>query len=111
MLAAVPGIRDIGMTTNGLLLADQAAPLFDAGLRRINISLDTLDAVRFREVSRRDGLDKVIDGIMAAKAAGFRPVKINAVAIRGLTEHEVVPLAKFCREHGFEMRFIEYMPI
>lgn len=111
MIAKVPGIRDIGLTTNGLLLADQAKPLYDAGLRRINISLDALDEARFRQVARRDGLPLVIAGIHAAKAAGFDPVKINAVAIRGVTEHEVVPLARFAREHGLEMRFIEYMPI
>jgi GTP 3',8-cyclase len=111
MIAAIPGIKDIGLTTNGILLADQAQELFDAGLRRINISLDTLDPERFRQVSRRDGLDKVLQGIEAAKRAGFKPIKINAVSIRGITEHEVVPLGRFAREHGLEMRFIEYMPI
>jgi cyclic pyranopterin phosphate synthase len=111
MLARVPGIRDIGLTTNGLLLADQAQPLFDAGLRRINVSLDCLDAERFRKITRRDGVEKVIAGILAARKAGFDPVKINAVSIRGFTEPEVVPLARFAREHGLEMRFIEYMPI
>lgn len=111
MIVRIPGIKDVGLTTNGLLLAHQAQPLFDAGLRRINISLDALDPVRFREVSRRDGLDQVIAGILAAKSAGFEPVKINAVSIRGVTENEVVPLARFAREHGLEMRFIEYMPI
>ncbi len=111
MLGAVPGLKDIGLTTNGILLADQAQELFDAGLRRINISLDTLDPDRFRQLARRDGLDKVLDGIHAAKRAGFDPVKINAVSIRGITEHEVIPLARFAREHGLELRFIEYMPI
>jgi cyclic pyranopterin phosphate synthase len=111
MIAAVPGIRDIGLTTNGLLLAAHAKQLFDAGLRRLNVSLDTLDAGRFRELARRDGLDDVIAGLMAAKAAGFHPIKVNAVAIRGFIEHDAVPLARFCREQGFEMRFIEYMPI
>jgi cyclic pyranopterin phosphate synthase len=111
MLSAVPGIRDLGLTTNGLLLADQAKPLYDAGLRRINISLDALDPVRFRQLARRDGLDKVLAGIFAAKQAGFAPVKINAVSIRGITEAEVVPLARFAREQGLEMRYIEYMPI
>jgi len=111
MIAGIAGIRDVGLTTNGLLLAEQARALYEAGLRRINISLDTLDPVRFREVTRRDGIEKVIDGILAAKAAGFKPVKINAVSMRGLTEQEVVPLARFAREHGLEMRFIEYMPI
>lgn len=111
MLVAVPGIKDVGLTTNGILLAAQARPLHDAGLRRINVSLDTLDPDRFRQLTRRDGLEKVIEGILAAKAAGFAPVKINAVSIRGITEHEVVPLARFARDHGLEMRFIEYMPI
>ena len=111
LLADVPGIKDIGLTTNGLLLAQQAQALYDAGLRRINISLDTLDAERFREVSRREGLEQVLAGIAAAKSAGFQPIKINAVSIRGLTEHEVVPLARYAREHGLELRFIEYMPI
>ena len=111
MIVRVPGIKDVGLTTNGLLLAQQAQPLFDAGLRRINISLDALDPGRFRQLTRRDGLEHVIAGIQAAKRAGFDPVKINAVSIRGVTEHEVVPLALFAREHALEMRFIEYMPI
>jgi cyclic pyranopterin phosphate synthase len=111
MLAEIPGIRDIGLTTNGILLADQAQALYDAGLRRINISLDTLDPDRFRQLARRDGLDKVLEGIFAAKKAGFDPIKLNAVSIRGITEHEVIPLARFARQHGLEMRFIEYMPI
>jgi cyclic pyranopterin phosphate synthase len=111
MICAIPGIRDVGLTTNGLLLAQQAQPLYDAGLRRINVSLDCLDPDRFRALTRRDGLESVLAGIEAAKRAGFDPVKINAVSIRGFTEHEVVPLAQFARLHGLEMRFIEYMPI
>ncbi len=111
MLCAIDGIRDVGVTTNGILLADQAQALYDAGLRRMNVSLDTLDPERFRQLTRRDGLDKVIDGILAAKRAGFAPVKVNAVSIRGVNEQDVVPLARFAREHGLEMRFIEYMPI
>jgi cyclic pyranopterin phosphate synthase len=111
MVADVPGIKDVGLTTNGLLLANQAQALFDAGLRRINVSLDTLDPGRFREVSRRDGLEHVLAGIEAAKNAGFSPIKINAVTIRGLTDQDVVPLARFAREHELELRLIEYMPI
>jgi cyclic pyranopterin phosphate synthase len=111
LLCDVPGIKDVGLTTNGILLAEQARPLYDAGLRRINVSLDTLDPARFHAITRRDGVERVIDGIRAAKRAGFDPVKVNAVSIRGFTETEVVPLAKFAREHGLEMRFIEYMPI
>jgi cyclic pyranopterin phosphate synthase len=110
MVAVIPGIRDVGLTTNGLLLADQAQALYDAGLRRINISLDTLDPARFRELTRRDGLERVIEGIHAAKRAGFDPIKINAVSIRGLTEVEVGPLGRFAREYGLDLRFIEYMP-
>jgi cyclic pyranopterin phosphate synthase len=110
-LVGISGIRDVGLTTNGILLAPLAKPLWDAGLRRINISLDTLDAEKFREVTRRPGLEHVIEGILAAKAAGFAPVKINAVAIKGLNESDIVPLARFGREHGLELRFIEYMPL
>ncbi len=111
MLVAVPGIRDVGLTTNGILLENHAERLYEAGLRRINISLDALDPGRFRQMTRRDGVERVIAGILAAKRAGFEPVKINAVSVRGVTEAEVVPLARFAREHGLEMRFIEYMPI
>ncbi len=111
MIADIPGVRDLGLTTNGILLADQAQRLFDAGLRRLNVSLDTLSPDRFRQITRRDGLERVIAGILAARLAGFDPIKVNAVSIRGFTEDEVVPLARFAREHGLEMRFIEYMPI
>jgi cyclic pyranopterin phosphate synthase len=111
MLCEIEGIRDVGVTTNGILLADQAQALYDAGLRRINVSLDTLDPARFRQLTRRDGLDRVLDGILAAKRAGFAPVKVNAVVIRGTNEQDVVPLARFARLNGLEMRFIEYMPI
>ncbi|HEX3146977.1 MAG TPA: GTP 3',8-cyclase MoaA [Gemmataceae bacterium] len=111
MLVAIPGLHDLGLTTNGLLLAAQARSLRDAGLRRLNVSLDTLDADRFRELSRRDGLDQVLNGLAVARDAGFERIKVNAVAIRGLTELDVVPLAHYCRDSGFDLRFIEYMPI
>jgi len=111
MIADIPGIRDIGLTTNGILLAEQAQALFDAGLRRLNVSLDTLDVGRFRELTRRDGLDKVLHGIEVAKKVGFEPIKLNAVCIRGFTELDVLPLAKYARDNGLELRFIEYMPI
>ncbi|MBX9678284.1 MAG: GTP 3',8-cyclase MoaA [Gemmataceae bacterium] len=111
MLVAIPGIKDVGLTTNGITLDDHAQRLRDAGLRRINISLDTLDEERFRQIARRPGADRVIAGILAAKKAGFDPVKVNGVAIRGTTEEDIVPLCRFAREHGLEMRFIEYMPI
>ena len=80
-------------------------------MRRLNVSLDTLDPGRFRELTRRDGLEKVLAGLDAAKRAGFDPIKVNAVASAAFTEHDVVPLARYCREHGLELRFIEYMPI
>jgi cyclic pyranopterin phosphate synthase len=111
MIAKVEGIADIGVTTNGILLAEQAGPLFDAGLRRLNVSLDALDPGRFRALTRRDGVEKVLAGLDAAKRVGFAPIKVNAVAIRGFAEHDVVPLARYCRDNGFELRFIEYMPI
>jgi len=110
-LVGIEGIGDVGLTTNGLLLAGAARALRDAGLERINVSLDTLDPGRFRELTRREGLEQVIEGILAAKAAGFEPIKLNAVAIRGVTEPDVVPLARFAREHGLGLRFIEYMPL
>jgi len=110
-IAAIDGIRDIGLTTNGILLAPMARALWDSGLRRINVSLDTMDSAKFQQLTRRTGFEQVIEGIHAAKAAGFQPVKINAVAIKGVTEHDVVPLARFAREHGLELRFIEYMPL
>lgn len=110
-LARIPGIKDIGLTTNGILLAPLAEALWDAGLRRINVSLDTMDPARFTELTRRSGFEQVIEGILAAKRAGFDPVKINAVAIKGVTEGDVAPLARFAREHALELRFIEYMPL
>jgi GTP 3',8-cyclase len=111
MIAAISGIKDVGLTTNGILLAPMARALWDAGLRRINVSLDTLDPARFEQLTRRTGVEQVIEGILAAKSAGFRPVKLNAVAIKGMTEDDVVPLGMFAREHGLELRFIEYMPL
>jgi cyclic pyranopterin phosphate synthase len=107
----VPGITDVGLTTNGILLADQANDLYAAGLRRLNVSLDTLDPARFRLLARRGGLERVLAGLETARRIGFAPIKVNAVAIRGFAEFDVVPLARFCRERGLELRFIEYMPI
>ena len=90
-LAAIPGIKDIGLTTNGILLAPVARTLWDAGLRRINVSLDTMNADKFQELTRRTGFEQVIEGILAAKETGFDPVKVNAIAMRGVTEDDVVP--------------------
>lgn len=110
-LATIPGIEDIGLTTNGILLADQAADLYAAGLRRINVSLDALTAEKFRQFTRRDGFENVMAGIKAAQRAGFDPVKVNAVSVRGMTEEEIVPFGHFARDTGVDVRFIEYMPL
>jgi len=109
-LAAIPGIRDLALTTNGVFLSDLAAPLFDAGLRRINVHLDTLDRERFRQITRRDDLDKVLAGLDACHSLGYR-VKLNAVAVKNLVEPDIVPLATYARERGFEVRYIEFMPL
>jgi cyclic pyranopterin phosphate synthase len=111
MLAEIPGVDDLGLTTNGLLLAPHAAALRDAGLQRINVSLDTLDEGRFRQIARRDGLGQVLEGVAEAKRVGLAPVKVNAVIIRGVNDVDVVPLARWARAEWHEMRFIEYMPI
>ncbi len=105
------GPIDVAMTTNGATLRSLAGTLRDAGLRRVNISLDTLDRERFKEMTRRDELGHVLDGIDAACDAGFDPVKINAVVMRGVNDDEIVDLATFGRERGVEVRFIEWMPL
>src|SRR5579884_2091012 len=110
-LAAIEGVRDLSLTTNGVLLADQAQALYDAGLRRINVHLDTLDRERFRQITRRDELARVLEGLETARRLGFGPIKINAVAVKNLVEPDIVPLARFGREHGYELRFIELMPL
>lgn len=110
-LCSISQLKEIGLTTNGILLDQQAQPLFDAGLRRINISLDTLDREKFKQYTRRDNLDKVLAGIEAAQNVGFESIKINAVAIQGMTEQDLVSLGQFARETGIEVRFIEFMPL
>lgn len=107
----IRGIRDLALTTNGLLLKNAAQPLFDAGLRRLNIHLDTLDRNRFHAITRRDDFDRVIAGIEAAIATGFSVIKLNAVAVQGLTDPDVIPLVRFGRERNIEVRFIEFMPL
>ncbi|HKW99648.1 MAG TPA: GTP 3',8-cyclase MoaA [Bryobacteraceae bacterium] len=110
-LASIPGIEDLALTTNAVLLSEMAAPLYDAGLRRINIHLDTLDRERFMAITRRDDLRKVLAGIEACLRLGCGPIKLNAVAVKGLTEPDIVPIARFCRERNIEPRFIEFMPL
>jgi cyclic pyranopterin phosphate synthase len=111
MLAALPGIDDLALTTNGILLEEQAADLKRAGLERLNISLDTLNEATFQKISRREGLDRVLAGIAAAQKHNFKSIRLNAIAIQGLTEAEILPLARFARERALELRFIEYMPL
>jgi cyclic pyranopterin phosphate synthase len=111
MLAAIPGIDEIALTTNGILLAEQARALKDAGLSRVNISLDALTEETFRRISRRDGLDRVLAGIQAAKAVGFPRIRLNTVAIKGITEPEIPALARYARDERMELRFIEFMPL
>ena len=110
-LAAVPGLDDIALSTNGLLLAEQAQALKKAGLHRLNVSLATLDPEAFQQIARRDGLQRVLEGIFTAQQVGFKRIRLNAVAIRGISERQVVPLARFAREHRLELRFIEFMPL
>lgn len=110
-LARLPGIDDLAMTTNGLLLTQYAGPLREAGLQRLNISLDTMREETFQQITRRQGLDRVLAGIEAAQRAGFERIRLNAVSLIGTTEDEVVPLADFARSRGLELRFIEFMPL
>ncbi len=112
MLAAVPGVHDLSLTTNGVLLDRYAGPLVDAGLRRVNVSLDSLSHVRFAEITRRDALDRVLAGLAAAEAhPELSPIKVNCVAIRGFTEAEVPAFAELARRKPYVVRFIEFMPL
>ena len=110
-LSHIPGIEDIALTTNGSRLGDMAGALRSAGLNRINVSIDSLDPERFRRITKRGDLDDVLKGLFAAKEAGLYPIKINAVIERGVNEEDVLPLVEFGRDHGFVMRFIEYMDV
>ncbi len=112
LLAQTPGVRDLSLTTNGVLLDRLAAPLVAAGLRRINVSLDSLSHVRFAELTRRDALDQVLRGLEEAERhPELRPIKVNCVAIKGFTESEVPALAELARRKPYVVRFIEFMPL
>ncbi len=112
LLAAIPGVDDLSLTTNGVLLDRYAGPLVAAGLRRINVSLDSLSHVRFAEITRRDALDAVLRGLEAAERhPELRPIKINCVAVKGFTETEVPALAELARRKPYVVRFIEFMPL
>jgi len=111
-LAKLDGVRDLSLTTNGVLLDRLAAPLVEAGLRRLNVSLDSLSHVRFAEIARRDALDRVLAGLEEAERhPELRPIKVNCVAIRGFTEQEVPALAELARRRPYVVRFIEFMPL
>lgn len=110
-LSTIDGLKDLCLTTNGALLANQIDALRRAGLKRVNISIDSLVPDRFRKMTKRGDLSKVLEGIFAAKAAGLAPIKLNAVVERGVNDDDIVPLVEFSREHGFAMRFIEYMDV
>ncbi len=112
MLAALPGVEDLSVTTNGFLLARDAAALVAAGVNRFNVSIDSLQQDKFYELTRRDSLPQVLEGLHALAAfPETHPIKINAVAIRGFTETEIPAFVDFAREHPFEVRFIEFMPL
>ncbi len=111
ILAAIPRIGDLAMTTNGVLLCDQARPLREAGLDRITVSLDTLRPERFRELTRSDALDKVLAGIESAASAGFDSLKIDTVVLRGTNDDELADLLEAGKAWGAEVRFIEYMDV
>jgi len=110
-LSHIHGLKDISLTTNGSLLAEKAASLKSAGLNRINVSLDTLDADKFKQITKRGDLDKVLEGLFVAKKVGLVPIKINAVIERGVNDDDVLTLVEFSRENGFAIRFIEYMDV
>ena len=110
-LAKIAGITDLAMTTNGFLFAQKARALSDAGLQRVSFSLDSLDRSNFKKMTGRDGLEEVLAAIRLARDMGFHPVKVNAVVIRGINDHEIEALAQFANIHNLTYRFIEFMPL
>jgi len=110
-LSGFEGVRDLCLTTNGSLLAEAAAELAAAGLKRVNVSLDTLRPERFRRITQRDELARVVDGLYRARECGLQPVKINMVVERGQNDDEIIPMVDFARRNGFSVRFIEYMDV
>ena len=110
-IAALPGLRDLAMTTNGWRFLEKGQALRDAGLRRVSFSLDSLDRDNFKKITGRDALSVVLASIELAQKIGLQPVKVNAVIIRGLNDHEIVPLAQFARDRQLSLRFIEFMPL
>jgi cyclic pyranopterin phosphate synthase len=110
-LGQLPGITDLALSTNGTLLAEHAAALADAGIRRVNVSLDSVRPSVFRAISGRADLDRVVKGIVAARAAGLQPIKLNVVVMRGVNDDELPAMLAFGAAHGAQVRFIEYMPL
>ena len=110
-LGELEGLKDISLTTNGIGLINQAQALYDSGLRRINVSLDTLNEEKFEQMTRRKVLSRVLEGLKTAHDCGFNPIKVNAVAMRGFTDDEIVDLATFARQNDYQLRFIEFMPL
>jgi cyclic pyranopterin phosphate synthase len=109
-LSAVPGLDDLSLSTNAVALSRQAVALHQAGIQRINVSLDSLRADRFRDITRGN-LDRVMNGLMAAKDAGFQPIKINMVVMKDINDDEIEDMVGFCIEHDFTLRLIETMPV
>jgi cyclic pyranopterin phosphate synthase len=110
-LAEIEGLQDLCLTTNGALLAEKVEAFKRAGLKRVNVSIDTLDPEKFKRMTKRGDLARVLDGIFAAKEQGLKPIKLNAVVERGVNDDDIIPLVAFSRENGFAMRFIEYMDV
>ncbi len=110
-IAAVPGVEEVTLTTNGMLLEKYAGPLAEAGLKRVNVSLDTLDPEKFRRLTRGGQLERVFRGISVAEEAGLTPVKLNTVVIRGVNDDELLAMAELTRERPWHVRFIELMPL
>jgi cyclic pyranopterin phosphate synthase len=111
LLRDVPGVEDISLTTNGVLLEGRARELAAAGLRRVNVSLESLDPARYERLTRRALLHRVLAGLSAARVAGLSPIKVNAVLMRGVNDDEAEPLVERARDEGWELRFIEFMPL
>jgi cyclic pyranopterin phosphate synthase len=109
-IVSTPGVRSVSMTTNGILLGKLAQPLADAGLERVNVSLDTLNPAKFHQLTRHGDIEDVWEGILAAEEAGLKPIKLNAVIVRGYNEEDVVDLARLTFTHPWQIRFIEMMP-
>ncbi|MCM3872889.1 MAG: GTP 3',8-cyclase MoaA [Pyrinomonadaceae bacterium] len=110
-LSLICGLEDLCLTTNGSLLAEQVEALARAGLKRVNVSIDTLDPEKFRRMTKRGNLEQVLAGLFAARAQGLHPIKLNAVVERGVNDDDIIPLAEFARKQGFQLRFIEYMDV